>query len=274
MESSTRSAKRSISSAMKARLLRFSRPAGLRFGPPFASLLTSRLETRSPPDHEIQRPDSDKVVPMSLPSSSISLSVQASSPPHTTLPLLAASEELPAISSSVSSDPIDIIRLAPRPELSSDPPIAWLIILPGRNELMDTSAVAATNQSSVSRLTHLPHELFNMIFRDLTTLDRYCLAMTCKAAMRFAWSNPSFLDASSELSLGLLSPRPAVLFRRNLNFGLGKSALRETSKYRELLRLMSKGWVRKDLHYCDICKTFRELGDDMIRVRGEWYGDM
>jgi len=113
-----------------------------------------------------------------------------------------------------------------------------------------------------------------MIFRDLTTLDRYCLAMTCKAAMRFAWSNPSFLDASSELSLGLLSPRPAVLFRRNLNFGLGKSALRETSKYRELLRLMSKGWVRKDLHYCDICKTFRELGDDMIRVRGEWYGDM
>ena len=286
MESSKRSfAKRTISSALRIRR-RTKNPATLPLvssltsssdSPSSAGLENSALSFREAMPPQQQPPPAAPATPDSL----------TNAGPHfrslfstghlgeTFSPSLSA-----AVYHSESADQ-RIMKLPSRTNFSSDLPVVWLILLPAPNRLQDSSsAAAANNASAVSRLTNLALELFNMIFRDLSKLDRYCLALTCKAMMRFAWSDPDFLNVSSELSPEAKSPAGTtlhnVLFPSHLRVSLGKFKpypLRGTSMYRELLRLMSKGWSGKNLHFCDVCCKFKELGDDMTKVREEWYGD-
>jgi hypothetical protein len=117
----------------------------------------------------------------------------------------------------------------------------------------------------------MPQEILDQIFADTDYGDRWCFALSCKDAARYSISDKKFLAVPMAISLPIYShpiPNQSVLWA---NAKLRDMvSLSGTRAYREVMRSLSSGWIRKDLHWCDQCRRFRSFP---ARMREEWYGD-
>jgi hypothetical protein len=112
----------------------------------------------------------------------------------------------------------------------------------------------------------LPAELLDQIFADSSYTDRWCFALSCKAAATMATTNDSFL-AVPKVKVKPTASRPGRWGRKR---AAPMPILSDSKDYRDLMQALSRGWVAKDLHWCDQCRRFKPFPS---RSQLEWYGD-
>ena len=115
------------------------------------------------------------------------------------------------------------------------------------------------------RLFSLTAEVLDLVFISLSYGDRWCFALSCKAAARYALTGRNFLVVSCP-SLPRLSRGYRLTSR--IDFA-SLDVVPRSEAFREVMRTLSKGWVGKGLHWCDQCRKFRRFP---WLTREEWYG--
>jgi hypothetical protein len=123
----------------------------------------------------------------------------------------------------------------------------------------------------MSRLFSLPAEILDLVFARTDYGDRWCFALSCKDAARYATSSEKFLGVVlANSSQGFIYPRPALWDNlRSNNMKVDSVVLAESKVFREVMRLLSKDWVDRNLHWCDQCRRFRRFPSG---TRDDWYG--
>jgi hypothetical protein len=115
----------------------------------------------------------------------------------------------------------------------------------------------------------LPPEIFDQIFADIPYADRWCFALSCKDAARYATSAAEFLAVPVTTRSPICTrPQPKARMRGTLKPKKPVS-LSKSKVYRDFMQSLSKGWVAKDLHWCDQCRRFKSFP---AQSRDEWYG--
>ena len=119
-------------------------------------------------------------------------------------------------------------------------------------------------------LLSLPAEIVDQIFSGLDYEGRWCFALSCKSAAKYAIEHSDFLEipCSTPPSIRKRPPRAFGLnFLGYYNTG-NLDSISKSKAYREVMQSLSRGWVDKQLHWCDQCLRFRAFPQ---RTRDEWY---
>ena len=124
-------------------------------------------------------------------------------------------------------------------------------------------------RETCSHVFSLPTELLDQIFYDLEYTDRWCFALSCKAAAGYAIAHPRFLEIPTALTSTSPNPTSSLPLPSERISNWRRRGLVTTSKaYSDIMRILSIGWVDKNLHWCDHCRRFKPFP---TQTRGEWY---
>lgn len=117
----------------------------------------------------------------------------------------------------------------------------------------------------------LPAEILDQIFYILDYRERWCFALSCKAAARYASGNETFLEIPSPFSISASTHRcrsPGSRPGRIYDWKR-RDKLADSEALSDIMRSLSMGWVDKQLRWCDHCRLFRQFPSSSRR---DWYG--